>query len=216
MPEWEDLEDAVLELLPRGAGSPWIPIFFGGCGGQNFGFCLADTPRRDDRPPTHFFVKKKFIPIGGVESTTQKVSSGFCCAHTLCGAGSAPHAGGSFFLYEKSVLRESDFLRGRGEEICTDSTTPFSALKKPLKIMGIQGESLPDASFHDAPQRRETASRGLARPLRDRDVCRAYVPVSQFTSPWRADRSTRRPALRRSGGGGLRPAQSQRIPLRRR
>ena len=27
---------------------------------------------------------------------------------------------------------------------------PLPPLKKPLKIMGIQGESLPDASFHDA------------------------------------------------------------------
>ncbi len=64
---------------------------------------------------------------------------------TFCGAGSTPHAEGSFFLYEKSVLRESDWLRGRRTEVCTDSTTPFSALKKPSKKMGIQGESLPDA-----------------------------------------------------------------------
>ncbi len=82
--------------------------------------CLADTPRRDDRPPTHFFVKKKFGSIGGAESTTQGGSRVFCYAHTLCGAGSIPHAGGSFFLYEKSVLRESDSLRGREREVCTD------------------------------------------------------------------------------------------------
>ena len=57
-----------------------------------------------------------------------------------------PHAGGSFFLYEKSVLRESDSLRGRKPEVSTDLTpTPFSAPKKALQIMGIQGESLPDA-----------------------------------------------------------------------
>ena len=62
---------------------------------------------------------------------------------TLCGAQNIPHAGWSFFLYEKSVLRESDCLRGRRPEVCTDSTTPFSALKKALEIMGIQGESLP-------------------------------------------------------------------------
>ncbi len=43
---------------------------------------------------------------------------------SLCGAGSPPHAGGSFFLYEKSVLRESDSLRGREREVCADSTTP--------------------------------------------------------------------------------------------
>ena len=33
---------------------------FWGYGGQNFGSCLADTFRKDDRPPTHFFVNKKF------------------------------------------------------------------------------------------------------------------------------------------------------------
>ncbi len=64
----------------------------------------------------------------------------------LCGAGSIPHAGGSFFLYEKSGLRESDYLRGRRKEVCTDLPPPlFPPLKKPLKITGIQGESLPDA-----------------------------------------------------------------------
>ncbi len=127
---------------------------------------LAGTFRKDDRPPTHFFVKKKFIPIGGAESTTQKVPSGLSYAHTLCGggtlcharnppairfapgpppfnkggkkflrlteavqtlcgAGSTPHAGGSFFLYEKSVLRESDYLCGRKPEVCTDLTPPL-------------------------------------------------------------------------------------------
>ena len=45
----------------------------------------------------------------------------------------------SFFLYEKSVLRESDSLRGRKPEVCTDSTTPFPPLKKPLKITGSKG-----------------------------------------------------------------------------
>ena len=38
-----------------------------------------------------------------------------------CGAGSTLHAGWSFFLYEKSVLHESDCLRGSGQEVCTDS-----------------------------------------------------------------------------------------------
>ena len=129
--------------------------------------CLADTSFVDDRPPTHFFVKKKFSPTGGAEGATQKVSSGFCHVHTLCkeglgdtlgiplpsasllalprrfvrsgiqggkrflrrtefaqespcGAESVLHAGWSFFLYEKSVLRESDSLRGRRKEVCTD------------------------------------------------------------------------------------------------
>ena len=44
---------------------------------------------------------------------------------TLCGAGIPPHPGGSFFLYEKSVLRESDSLRGRKPEVCTDLTPPL-------------------------------------------------------------------------------------------
>ncbi len=41
---------------------PWIPIFLG-LWGAEFRFlprCLADTFRKDDRPPTHFFVNKKF------------------------------------------------------------------------------------------------------------------------------------------------------------
>ena len=58
---------------------------FGGYGGQNCSFCLAGTLFVDDRPPTHFFVKKKFSSIGGAENTTQGVSSGFCYAQTFCG-----------------------------------------------------------------------------------------------------------------------------------
>ena len=42
-----------------------------------------------------------------------------------CGTEDVPHAGGSFFLYEKSVLRESDYLRGRSQEVSTDSTPPL-------------------------------------------------------------------------------------------
>ena len=162
--------------------------------------CLADTLRRNDRPPTHFFVKKKFSPTGGAETATQKVPSAFFYAHTLCGerlctthgipqAGlppdggipampptflrnvwergppsdqrddgggripseaqntpvctcrseerspsaqeslcgerTTPHTGRSFFLYEKSVLRESDSLRGRKPEVSTDLTPPL-------------------------------------------------------------------------------------------
>ena len=58
---------------------------FWGYGVLDFSPCPAGTPRRDDRPPTHFFVKKKFIPIGGTKSTTQKVPSVFCYARDfLC------------------------------------------------------------------------------------------------------------------------------------
>ncbi len=42
-----------------------------------------------------------------------------------CGTEDVLHTGGSFFLYEKSVLRESDFLRGRRKEVCTDLTPLF-------------------------------------------------------------------------------------------
>ncbi len=101
--------------------------------------CLADTPCVADHPPTHFFAKKKFSPTSGAETTMQKVPNVFCRAYTLCGAGSTPHAGGSFFLYEKSVLRESDCLCGRKPEVCTDLTPPLSALKSPSKITGSKG-----------------------------------------------------------------------------
>ena len=48
--------------------------------------CLDDTSCGADRPPTHFFVKKKFIPIGGAETATQKVPGVFCYARDfLCG-----------------------------------------------------------------------------------------------------------------------------------
>ena len=136
--EGQDLEGAALEHLPRGRDSPWIPVFlrtYRGWGPSLYRLftpCFTAVPFVDDRPPTHFFVKKKFSPACGVIGTTQKGSSGFCEAHTLCGTGSIPRAGGSFFLYEKSVLRESDFLRGREREVCTDLTHPFSAPKKAL------------------------------------------------------------------------------------
>ena len=104
---------------------------FGVMGGQDFNFCLAAAPFVADRPPTHFFVKKKFIPASGAEGATQKASSGFCCAHTFCGTGSIPHPGGSFFLYEKSVLRELDCLCGRNKEVYTDLIPPlFPPLKR--------------------------------------------------------------------------------------
>ena len=68
--------------------------------------------------------------------------------NSLCGAGSTPHAGGSFFLYEKSVLRESDSLCGREQKVCTD-LTPFPALKK----MGIQGGPGPLGRARDSVSR---------------------------------------------------------------
>ena len=96
------------ELCSRALAKGMHPLgfpSFGGYGVLDFSPCLAGTSRRDGRPPTHFFVKKKFSPA--------------------CGAGSTLHAGGSFFLYEKSGLRESDCLRGREREVCTDLTPPL-------------------------------------------------------------------------------------------
>ena len=111
--------------LCQGGQAPLGFPSFWGYREQDFDSCLTDTPCVADRPPTHFFVKKKFIPACGADTTTLKVSGVFCYAHTLCGAGSIPHAVRSFFLYEKSVLRESDSLRGRGKEVCTDLTPPL-------------------------------------------------------------------------------------------
>ncbi len=45
---------------------------------------------------------------------------------------------GSFFLYEKSVLRKSDCLRGRSKEVCTDLPLPPFP---PLKKMGFQRDA---------------------------------------------------------------------------
>ncbi len=122
------------ELAPLGFPS------FGGYGVWDFGFCLAAALRRDDRPLTHFFAKKKFSSIGGADTAT--------------------HAGGSFFLYEKSVLRESDYLRGRSKEVCTDLAPP---LFPPLKRWESKGGLAPLAE-------RETASRGLALPNTHRSL----------------------------------------------
>ena len=99
------LSGETLELLPRGLNPLGTRNFGGGDGRLRPPPYLAAALRRHDRPPTHFFVKKKFSYTSGV--------------------GTPPHAGGSFFLYEKSVLRESDSLRGRKPEVCTDLTPPL-------------------------------------------------------------------------------------------
>ncbi len=155
---------ALLSRSRQGGQAPLDSRLFGVIGVLDFSPCLAGAFRRVDRPPTRFFVKKKFIPTYGAESTTQKASS-VLCAGSLVRRREYPARRRELFSLRKSVLRESDSLRGREREVCTDLTPkPFFA----LKIMGIQGESLPDASFHDAPQSRETLSCGLAlRPHRD-------------------------------------------------
>ncbi len=86
---------------------------------------------------------KRNPPVRATACTYRSEAQPQSAQKPRCGTESIPHAGGSFFLYEKSVLRESDSLRGREKEVCTNLTHPFSALKKALKITGIQGESLP-------------------------------------------------------------------------
>ena len=127
----------------------------------DFGFFLADTSSRDDRPPTHFFVKKKFSSTSGAISTT----------YSLSAEGQGPTLDrvyrlwlppqGSFFLYEKSVLRESDYLRGRKPEVCTDSTTPFSALKKALEKLRVPRGFNPLGRARDGVSRPCLESRSL-------------------------------------------------------
>ena len=67
----------------------------------------------------------------------QKIPLRSITLETFCGAETTTQAGGSFFLYEKSVLRESDCLRGRKPEVSTDLTHPFSAPKKALKKLRV-------------------------------------------------------------------------------
>ena len=90
------------------------------------------SDQRDDgggRIPTGAQSLHPHIPIGRSSSV---------CAETLVRHRNYPtRRGGSFFLYEKSVLRESDHPHGRKPEVCTDSTTPFSALKKALKKLRV-------------------------------------------------------------------------------
>ena len=88
---------------------------------------------------------RRFVRSGIQGGQGDSASNKVCAEIPMRRRENTPHAEGSFFLYEKSVLRESDSLRGRKPEVCTDLTPPFSALKKALEIMGIQGESLPDA-----------------------------------------------------------------------
>ena len=86
----EDLEGAALEHLPRGR-VPLDSRLFKGAEGWGLSLyrlvtsCLAGTFCVVDRPPTHFFVKKKFIPTCGAGAATQKVPSVSCYAHAFCG-----------------------------------------------------------------------------------------------------------------------------------
>ena len=128
-------------LSPNLCQGGQAPLGFPSVGGyreQDFDSCLADAPCVDDRPPTHFFVKKKFIPTCGADTTTQKVSGVFCCANAARRRNSPRTQQDAFFFTKKrpagirlSVRQEAGSLYRLNH--------PFSA----LQIMGIQGESLP-------------------------------------------------------------------------
>ena len=131
----EDLEGSALELPPRGRVPLDSRLFKGveGWGSSLYRLvtsCLADTSFVVDRPPTHFFVKKKFIPAGDADRTTQRVLSVFCYAHTLCGEGErcATHRGFIPSLCEiaSGLLLRSYFLRGGGT-LCHARNPPVRA-----------------------------------------------------------------------------------------
>ena len=107
--------------LAKGKGFPLDSRLFGVMRVWDSGFCLADTPRKDDRPPTHFFVKKKFSSIGGAETTTQKVPSVLCYAQTLCGMKRcATHGIPRSGLPPNGGIPASPLVKGRGDRRCSE------------------------------------------------------------------------------------------------
>ena len=145
--EGEDLEGAALEHLPKGR----IPLE-SRLLGVGTGAYARPLPRwyflprlcfPQGRSPAYpFFRKEKIQPYRrrrdyDAESPGRVLlRSGLSARRGLVlrteyKGISAPHAGRSFFLYEKSVLRESDSLRSRSQEICTDSPPFFPPLKSP-------------------------------------------------------------------------------------
>ncbi len=108
--------------------------------------CSFGTYGREDRGRT-----SGTTVVEGFRSW-QKIPLRSITLETFCGAETTTQAGGSFFLYEKSVLRESDCLRGSDSEVCTDSTpTPFP----PLKNYGFQGDLDPRCAASGASRRLE-------------------------------------------------------------
>ena len=92
-------------LSPNLCQGGQAPLGFPSVGGyreQDFDSCLADAPCVDDRPPTHFFVKKKFIPTCGADTTTQKVSGVFCCANAARRRNSPRTQQDAFFFTKKA------------------------------------------------------------------------------------------------------------------
>ncbi len=120
--EGEDLEGSALELPPRGRVPLDSRLFKGveGWGSSLYRLvtsCLADTSFVVDRPPAHFFVKKKFSSTSGVGTVTQKVPSVFCYAHTFCGEGERCATLGGFIpslceITSGLLLRSHSLRRG--------------------------------------------------------------------------------------------------------
>ena len=97
--------------------------------------CLPDTSRRDDRPPTHFFVKKKFIPIGGAETATQKVPSVLCAGTWVRRRKSPARRRELFSLRKKRTAGIRLSLWQKAGSLYRLDPTPFPL----LKITGSKG-----------------------------------------------------------------------------
>ncbi len=123
---------------------------------QNCSPCLADTFRRNDRPPTHFFVKKKFIHTSGAATATQRTSSLFCAGSPVRHRESPARRRELFSLRKKRTagIRLSAWQR-EGSLYRLDPT-PFPPLKSPLKLrvprgFNPLGRSLGTASPRSCP-----------------------------------------------------------------
>ena len=107
----------------------------------DFGSFPTDTSFVVDRPPTHFFVKKKWV--GGTESTTQKVPGVFCYARDfLCGMKRFALLGISPPLRKSlPACAKSQASLCYAHTLCAAGSTPplFPPLKKPLKGWDSKG-----------------------------------------------------------------------------
>ena len=68
----------------------------------------------------------------------------WCLRRSLCAAQGVPRAReGAFFFTKKAYCGNQTFCVAESRKSVQTQPHPFSALKKALQIMGIQGESLP-------------------------------------------------------------------------
>ncbi len=105
--------------------------------------CLAGTFCVDDRPLTHFFVKKKIHPC---------VRGKTCDAPSLCQRSRAdarwgvqtwaPHRGAFFFTKKAYCRNQTICVAERGKSVQTQPPL-FPPLKKPFKNYGFQGDLIP-------------------------------------------------------------------------